>query len=177
MLKPEPLNPIVQDVKAGRVREYPMPLGVTYGALTQTYEHPNPDAGRDAFTGLAGDGDPVDAVDLSSVRGTGGGAAAEPLPLPRTGDVYPVRVIGAIAMVDGGEADWKVVTVRSDDPLLGGVTGASPRRHGGEAWGRVGAWGHRPLSPTEHELGARGKQRRRSEIGRSLLVPPAEAAR
>lgn len=140
----EPSNPIVQDVKGGRLREYPLQLSVTYGALPQTYEHPDPEA-SDAFTGLAGDGDPIDAVDISSsarVRrapprgnsGSGGadatggdegeeGARGWGLPQPRTGDVYPVRVIGAVAMVDGGEADWKVVTVRGDDPLLGRVTG------------------------------------------------------
>lgn len=137
-----PHNPILQDVKKGALRSYPMPLGVSYGALPQTYEYPlaagSGGTGGDAFTGLAGDGDPLDALDLSSAvaltadgrdvaeddGATGSGPRGWGVPLPSTGDVYPVRLIGALAMVDGGEADWKLLAVRTDDPLLGGVTGA-----------------------------------------------------
>ena len=107
-------NPIVQDLKHEQPRFYPKALGVAYGALPQTFEHPDASV-RDAFTGLAGDGDPLDALDLSS---TPDGA----VPLPRTGDVYPLVLIGAVAMVDGDETDWKLLGVRRDDPLLGGVT-------------------------------------------------------
>jgi hypothetical protein len=35
----------------------------------------------------------------------------------RTGAVYAVKVIGALAMVDDGEMDWKLLAVRADDPL------------------------------------------------------------
>lgn len=131
------LNPILQDVQAGALREYPLPLGVTYGALTQTYECPDA-ATPDAFTGLAGDGDPLDALDISSVPPAAaapgdepGGAGAAALHPPATGDVYPVRVIGALAMNDGGEADWKIITVRTDDPLLGAVAGEEGGGGGG----------------------------------------------
>jgi hypothetical protein len=37
--------------------------------------------------------------------------------------VYAVRVLGALAMIDGGETDWKVLAVRTDDPLAQGLTG------------------------------------------------------
>ena len=115
-----PQNPIQQDVKGGRLRFYPIPLGVTYGALPQTYEQPGGLA--DAFTGLLGDGDPLDALDLSSaLRGEGAPGAPHPPPSPRVGDVYPLALVGALALVDGGEADWKLVGVRRDDPLLGGL--------------------------------------------------------
>ena len=33
------------------------------------------------------------------------------------GDVAPVKVLGVLAMIDGGETDWKVLVVREDDPL------------------------------------------------------------
>ena len=56
------------------------------------------------MTGLLGDGDPVDVCEISS------GAQ-------RTGAVYSVKVIGALAMVDDGEMDWKLLAVRADDPL------------------------------------------------------------
>jgi len=102
-------NPIVQDTKAGRLREYPMPSVVHYGAVPRTFEHPSE---RDDFTGLLGDGDPVDIVDLS-------GLPAAP------GQVVWVRVVGALAMEDDGAADWKIIAVRADDRRLAGITGAS----------------------------------------------------
>jgi inorganic pyrophosphatase len=52
---------------------------------------------------IGGDGDPLDVLVL--------GAA-----LPR-GTVAPVRVIGAIRLVDAGEKDDKLIAVRPGDPL------------------------------------------------------------
>lgn len=145
-------NPIAQDRKKGKLRHYPWASLVNYGAVPRTYEHPSgtrptaaaaaaaaADAGHAApaapFVGLvdplthrAGDGDPVDVIDL--------------FPTPCTpGEIYPVRVVGALAMVDGaatpvdataGDArqeappapggadgvtatDWKIVAVRTTD--------------------------------------------------------------
>ena len=34
----------------------------------------------------------------------------------RTGGVYAVKPLGAYAMIDEGELDWKVVAIRADDP-------------------------------------------------------------
>ena len=74
---------------------------VNYGALPQSYEDP---AHKDALTGLLGDGDPLDVCDISAT--------------PRaTGAVYQVKVLGALAMIDGGETDGKLLAVRTDDPL------------------------------------------------------------
>jgi inorganic pyrophosphatase len=95
-------NPIIQDkTKAGAPRSYGLDSLVNYGALPQTYEDP---AHKDTWTGLLGDGDPIDVCDISST------------PRP-TGSVYSVKVIGALAMIDDGEMDWKVLAVRTDDPL------------------------------------------------------------
>ena len=30
--------------------------------------------------------------------------------------MYPVKVLGSLALIDGGETDWKVVVVRADTP-------------------------------------------------------------
>lgn len=42
-----------------------------------------------------------------------GGVALE------TGSVYPVKFLGAYAMLDAGELDWKIICVRADHPLAG----------------------------------------------------------
>lgn len=107
----EPWTPIAQDVtSAGVPRFYPLPSVFHYGAVPRTYEHPRAAAtgaeggeGGGDLTGLLGDGDPVDIVDIS------------PMPAA-TGDVYWVRVLGALAMIDGGELDWKIVGIRATDP-------------------------------------------------------------
>jgi len=96
-----PLNPIVQDVKNGKLREVAIKYPFNYGALPQTWENPafvHPD------TQAKGDNDPVDAVELSSKPG-------------KTGEVKAVKVLGTYAMVDEGETDWKVVCIDINDPV------------------------------------------------------------
>jgi len=97
-------NPIIQDTKKGKLRyyKYNPEVGslVNYGAITQTWEHPeelHPD------TGAGGDNDPIDVLQLNSAP-------------CKTGDVMAVRVLGVFALVDDGETDWKVLVVRDDDP-------------------------------------------------------------
>ena len=51
-----------------------------------------------------GDNDPVDVVEIGSVQCQQGG-------------VYKVKPLGAYAMIDDGELDWKIVCIRTDDPL------------------------------------------------------------
>merc|ERR1719198_1478051 len=55
----EPLNPIAQDVKKGKLREYHGPIFWNYGMLPQTWE--NPDEVHPEMK-CAGDNDPVDVV-------------------------------------------------------------------------------------------------------------------
>ena len=104
--KEELMNPVRQDVKKGALRfvhnvfphtGYPW----NYGALPQTWEDPH---APDAATGLRGDNDPIDAIEV-------GGAVAAP------GTVKRVRVLGCLALLDEGETDWKVVVVDVADPL------------------------------------------------------------
>lgn len=40
-----------------------------------------------------------------------------------------MKVLGALAMIDGGEADWKLLAIRTDDPLAAQVDGECAERH------------------------------------------------
>jgi inorganic pyrophosphatase len=104
-------NPIIQDTKKGKPRFYAWPSLANYGALPQTYEHPGL---PDEHTRLEGDGDPVDVLEIGSQPAV-------------TGAVYPVRILGALAMLDDAAVDWKIITLRLDDPEAGPwLNGACP---------------------------------------------------
>lgn len=53
---------------------------------------------------MQGDNDPVDVVEIGSQQ-------------LETGGVYKVKVLGAYAMIDEGELDWKIIAIRTDDPM------------------------------------------------------------
>lgn len=104
--KEELMNPIKQDVKKGALRYvknifphhgYPW----NYGAIPQTWECPEVE---DHSTGMKGDNDPIDAVEI--------GAAVIP-----SGAVKQVKVLGVIALIDEGETDWKVIVIDINDPM------------------------------------------------------------
>ncbi|KAF0689110.1 Aste57867_19382 [Aphanomyces stellatus] len=96
----EATNPIKQDVKKGNLRFYHFDSLVNYGCIPQTWEDP---AHVDAST-HHGDNDPVDVCEIGSR-------------VAAVGDVYPVKVIGVLGMIDEGETDWKVIAIALDDPL------------------------------------------------------------
>jgi len=99
--KSEPLNPIKQDIKNGKLRFVAIKYPFNYGALPQTWENPefvHPD------TKAKGDNDPIDAVEIGSVTG-------------KTGEIKKVKILGTYAMIDEGETDWKVVCIDITDPL------------------------------------------------------------
>lgn len=98
--KETPHNPIIQDTKKGKLRFYHSDSLVNYGAFPQTWENPHE---LDATSQMKGDGDPLDVVDISDIKA-------------QVGEVYPVKVLGALMMMDGGEADWKIVVIRQSDP-------------------------------------------------------------
>jgi len=97
-------NPIIQDTKNGKLRyyKYNPEVGslVNYGAISQTWEHPDE---KHPDTGVGGDNDPIDVLQLNE----------RPC---KIGEVMAVRVLGVFALVDDGETDWKVLVVRADDP-------------------------------------------------------------
>lgn len=51
----------------------------------------------------AGDNDPLDIIEVGDT----------PLPL---GSIVPVKLLGALALIDQGELDWKILAIRANDP-------------------------------------------------------------
>ncbi|KAJ1726824.1 V-ATPase V0 sector subunit c'', partial [Coemansia biformis] len=101
-----PFNPISHDIKDGRPRYvanvFPYKGYLwNYGALPQTFEDPRT---ADPDTGLAGDGDPIDVLEVGRA-------------LCDEGSVHRVKVLAVLGLIDGAETDWKVLAIRTDDPL------------------------------------------------------------
>jgi inorganic pyrophosphatase len=101
-----PGNPIVQDTKKGQVRFvknlFPYRGYIhNYGALPQTWEDPSY---KDEEVDYFGDNDPVDVCEIGHR-------------IFATGDVVRVKLLGAIALIDDGELDWKIIAINTQDPL------------------------------------------------------------
>uniref|UniRef100_UPI0037E7BF19 inorganic pyrophosphatase 2, mitochondrial isoform X1 n=1 Tax=Semicossyphus pulcher TaxID=241346 RepID=UPI0037E7BF19 len=101
----EPLNPIKQDVKKGKLRYvanvFPHKGYIwNYGALPQTWEDPNH---SDEDTKCCGDNDPIDVCEIGTL-------------VCSPGQVIQVKVLGILAMIDEGETDWKVIAINAEDP-------------------------------------------------------------
>lgn len=101
----EPLNPIKQDTKKGKLRYvanvFPHKGYIwNYGALPQTWEDPHQE---DKHTGCCGDNDPLDVCEIGSK-------------VLSPGEVVPVKILGILALVDQGETDWKLIAINAHDP-------------------------------------------------------------
>ncbi|KAM9295174.1 inorganic pyrophosphatase 2, mitochondrial isoform 1-T1 [Morus bassanus] len=101
----EPLNPIKQDIKKGKLRYvaniFPHKGYIwNYGALPQTWEDPSH---TDNITGCCGDNDPIDVCEIGSK-------------IRSSGEIVQVKVLGVLALVDEGETDWKIIAISVDDP-------------------------------------------------------------
>lgn len=94
-------NPIAQDIKKGKLRDYHGPIFWNYGCLPQTWEDPTEEHPE---LKVFGDDDPIDVVEIGS-------SALE------MGTVTEVKALGVLAMIDDGELDWKVVAIAKSDPL------------------------------------------------------------
>lgn len=102
----EPLNPIKQDTKNGKLRYvhncFPYHGYIwNYGALPQTWENPSH---IDPNTNACGDNDPIDVCEIGSKT-------------LKQGSVVPVKVLGVLALIDFSETDWKLIVIKADDPL------------------------------------------------------------
>ncbi|CAI5700658.1 hypothetical protein KXD40_005323 [Peronospora effusa] len=97
----EEFNPIKQDKRQGAPRLYHSASLINYGCLPQTWEDPNH---VDAATKHGGDNDPIDVCEIGSR-------------VASIGEIYPVKVLGVLGMIDGGETDWKVIAMNVNDPL------------------------------------------------------------
>lgn len=94
-------NPIAQDIKKGKLRDYHGPIFWNYGCLPQTWEDPNVEHPE---VKCFGDNDPLDVVEIGSAALT-------------AGSVTPVKVLGVLAMIDDGELDWKLIAINSQDAM------------------------------------------------------------
>ncbi|CAN6621461.1 inorganic pyrophosphatase, mitochondrial [Trichomonascus vanleenenianus] len=104
--KEEKYNPIVQDVKKGKLRYVPNVFPFkgyihNYGAFPQTWEDPTH---KDKDTGHLGDSDPVDVCEIGQR-------------VANIGEVVQVKVLGCLALLDEGETDWKIIAINTKDPL------------------------------------------------------------
>ncbi|KAH7517702.1 hypothetical protein FEM48_Zijuj09G0092400 [Ziziphus jujuba var. spinosa] len=97
----EQYTPIKQDTKKGKLRYYPYNINWNYGLLPQTWEDPS--FANSEVEGALGDNDPVDVVEIGERR-------------RNIGEVLRVKPLGALAMIDEGELDWKIVAISLDDP-------------------------------------------------------------
>lgn len=103
-----PLNPIVQDIKSDKLRFinniYPFNgYPCNYGAIPQTWEDPTLPIiiNNNKYFG---DNDPLDICELSSN-------------LTHIGNLKTVKILGALAMIDDGEMDWKLISIDINDKL------------------------------------------------------------
>ncbi|KAI4543113.1 hypothetical protein MG293_007239 [Ovis ammon polii] len=101
----EPLNPIKQDVKDGKLRYvaniFPHKGYIwNYGALPQTWEDPHR---KDKSTDCCGDNDPIDVCEIGSK-------------VLSRGEVVHVKILGVLALIDQGETDWKLIAINVNDP-------------------------------------------------------------
>lgn len=97
-----PHNPIKQDRKDGRLREHTYgSMYCNYGAFPMTWEDP---AWMHPATGAPGDNDPLDVMEIGT----------KPWPV---GSIVRVKVLGAFAMIDDGETDWKIIAINAEDPV------------------------------------------------------------
>lgn len=93
-------NPIKQDTKNGKLREYSKgDIWFNYGCLPRTWEdtdfvHPD--------VGFPGDGDPLDACEIG-------------MRMFQTGEVRETKVLGVICMIDEEETDWKLICIDVED--------------------------------------------------------------
>ncbi|KAK9506301.1 hypothetical protein O3M35_008260 [Rhynocoris fuscipes] len=106
----EPLNPIKQDIKKGKLRFvhncFPHVGYIwNYGAIPQTWENPEI---KDEHTGYLGDNDPIDILEIGSR-------------IAKRGEVLQTKVLGCIALIDEGETDWKIISISKSDPLAESV--------------------------------------------------------
>ncbi|OIR58151.1 MAG: inorganic pyrophosphatase [Amphiamblys sp. WSBS2006] len=103
-------NPIKHDIKKNEVRTvascFPYHGYIwNYGALPQTWESPHR---VDTETGLKGDNDPLDAIEIGTR-------------VLQTGSVVKVKILGALALIDEGELDWKIICIDTQDPMAGKI--------------------------------------------------------
>lgn len=98
------LNQMEEDLKGTkRLRAFGRPVPFNYGCFPQTWRDPEI---QDSIHGAGGDDDPLDVFDLSYTTQS-------------VGAIVTVRALGAVCLIDEGQADWKIlaINVEADEPL------------------------------------------------------------
>ena len=62
----------------------------------------------DKSTGCIGDNDPLDVCEIGTAK-------------QERGSVVAVKVLGALGLIDEGEADWKILVIDANDPLASSI--------------------------------------------------------
>jgi len=96
-----PENAISEDPKGStRLAAFGRPVPFNYGCLPQTYRDPEK---VDELYNAPGDDDPLDILDLGSQT-------------VGVGEVVQCRPLGAVCLIDEGQADWKILAVNTEQP-------------------------------------------------------------
>ena len=90
-------NPFVHDIKNNEYRYYHQPIYWNYGFIPQTWENP-----ENKIENYGGDNDPLDFIDISSVK-------------LEIGGIYNVKILGSICLLDDNEIDWKIIGINKSD--------------------------------------------------------------
>lgn len=94
-----PHNVIREDAKgSARLSAFGRPVPFNYGCFPQTFRDP---ATVDELYGAPGDNDPLDVLDLSSAASA-------------VGSIVNCRPLGAVCLIDEGQADWKILAVNTE---------------------------------------------------------------
>jgi len=94
-----PHNAIEEDVKGSKkLAAFGKPVPFNYGCFPQTYRDPEK---ADELYSAPGDDDPLDVIDLADAP-------------TEVGTIVRCRVLGAVCLIDEGQADWKVLVVNVD---------------------------------------------------------------
>jgi len=94
-----PYNAIEEDVKGSKkLAAFGKPVPFNYGCFPQTYRDPDK---ADELYSAPGDDDPLDVIDLADAP-------------TEVGTIVRCRVLGAVCLIDEGQADWKVLVVNVD---------------------------------------------------------------
>lgn len=94
-----PHNAIEEDVKGSKkLAKFGKPVPFNYGCFPQTYR--DPEKACELYS-APGDDDPLDVIDLADAP-------------TEVGTIVRCRVLGAVCLIDEGQADWKVLVVNVD---------------------------------------------------------------
>jgi inorganic pyrophosphatase len=95
----QPQNLITEHQSGSKkLQAFGVPVPFNYGCFPQTIRDPTK---IDEISGLCGDNDPTDVIDLTK-------AFVDP------GAVVNCRPLGAVCLIDEGKADWKIIVVNVD---------------------------------------------------------------